>query len=139
MTFVVGCSIVVVLLTTDIFLFALLLLLRLSAEKTSFFPTQSFPRSLGETGVTQSDDSLSLELFNDRGEESWEVAFDILARKEVSSSILPSTLKNVESRKLSGAFDRNAEVDPSHELLAEGRRRLVMIEGLELPRQGKER
>ena len=136
--FVVGGSIVVVVLTTDIFLSALLLL-RLSAEKTSFFSAQSFPRCLGETGVNQSDDSLSLELFNDRGEESWEVTFDVLARKEVSSSILPSTLKNVESRKLSGAFDRIAEVDPSHELLVEGIRRLVMIEVLELPRQGKGR
>lgn len=113
--------------TMDTFLPSLLLL-PLSAEKPSLSSVQSFPRYSGETDVNQSFDSLSLQLFNDRGEESCEVTFDMLARTEVSSSILPSKLKNVESRKVSGAFDRNAEVDPSDESLAEGRSTLVMIE-----------
>ena len=54
--------------------------------------------------------------------------FERLAREEDSSSILPKTLKNVESRKVAGAFESNSEANALDGSLADGPKRPAMME-----------
>lgn len=84
----------------------------------------------GDSGASQSVTSLSPELFKDLGEESCDVMFDKLVRNEVSSSIRPSTLKNVESWKDAGSFESVEWTIASEEDFAEGRKRLVIFDSL---------
>ena len=64
--------------------------------------------------------------------------FDKLARKEVSSSILPSTLKNFESWKDVDAFESDTGTMVPVDVFIQGRKRLVIVEFLQQLPRGEE-